>query len=231
MPDTRFSPPYAPPGTVLGIIRKWREHSLPEQVSTEWLTKNGIGLSSQPFIKRTLTFLGLTDAGSNTTEAARRLQTAASDQYLSVLEEIVRAAYVPILKVVNPSTASRTQIEDAFRGEEPQAQRPRMVALFVGLCQEAGIPLKEPPQGGRKVNGARNRVTLKVASKQPEAAAAPTPPPPTPVTTNRTLHPSLDYWIAEIPASGEEWTRSDFDSWLSIFSSMVERLYKIEPKT
>jgi hypothetical protein len=44
------------------------------------------------------------------------------------------------------------------------------------------------------------------------------------------LHPSLEHWIAEIPAQGEPWKREDFDTWLNIFKSMVERLYKIEAK-
>lgn len=234
MDATRFSPPYAPPSNVVGIIQKWREHSMPEQVTGEWLTKIGISTPSQAFSKRALFFLGLTDSDGFTTDTARRLQTAGSDQYAAVLEEIIRAAYAPIFKVVDPASSSRTQIDDAFRGEKPEAQRPRMVALFLGLCREAGMTLKEPPQGGRASKSASSsRSTPKTdRTRHPQQQHPQSPPIIQGTASTRQVAQTtngsalIERLLEKFPAFDPGWSDELKQKWFDGFAKLQDELKK-----
>ena len=133
---------------------------MPEQVDKSWLERAGISANLAPKNLQALRFLGLIDEDGYTTEVADRLRGAAAEEYPSVLEEIIRKAYRPIFELRNPSADSRGRLEDAFRRLEPQAQRGRMVACFLGLCAMALIPLKEAPpvrEIGSRAAGGRGR--------------------------------------------------------------------------
>ena len=81
MPNNEsFSPPYGPPANLLSIIHKWRDHSLPEQVTREWQTKIGLSPNLGTLNERGLQFLGLIDEQGVPTERATALKTAPSDQ-------------------------------------------------------------------------------------------------------------------------------------------------------
>jgi hypothetical protein len=175
-----LGPPYGPVSNLRDIFDTWRDRSMPEQVNREWLER--IGISSHLTAKNlhALRFLGLIDEEGYTTSVASRVRVASSEEYPSVLEEIVRKAYRFVFEIRNPTEDSRLRIEDAFRRVEPQAQRPRMVALFLGLCQLALIPLKEAPAG--RLQRERGRSTAPRKSK----LSAPSPE-PTPNSTETTV--------------------------------------------
>ena len=223
--------PYGPPTNAIAIIRKWRDAALPDQVSDDWLRKIGIKESLFDANRRALSFLGLIDEAANTTEAARRLAVAPSDQYGSILEEIIRSAYGPIFAVADPQTATRTQVDDAFRGEKPESQRSRMVAFFLGLCNEAGISLREPPQGGRtstalpkaRVNGA----TI------PAKRNMPPPPPPPPRYDGTLFHPAIDAFLREARKLTEQdlWTKEARDFVVQGFTTQLDLFIPVKAKT
>jgi len=224
--------PYAPPSNVSAIIRKWRD-SRPDYVTDEWLTKIGIKESLFLVNRKALQFLGLVDESSATTDTAKRLSLAPSDQYAAVLEEILRAAYGPIFAIVEPRTSSRVKIDDAFRGEKPESQRSRMVATFLGLCTEAGMPLKEPPQGGRAASSAPTR---QQAIKTPRAGAnnnglgsapiSPLPPSSRQHIENGSylFHPSIDAFLrsARTIAEGDRWTREAREGLIRAFTDQLD---------
>src|SRR6202035_5775260 len=101
MNNSTFSPPYGPPANLIAILNKWRDHSVPEQVTKEWLTKIGLSENLVTHNMRGLQFLGLVDDQGYPTEIASRVRTAPSDQYASVLEDIVRTAYKPLFSVLD----------------------------------------------------------------------------------------------------------------------------------
>jgi hypothetical protein len=225
---TDFSPPYAPPANIIAIIRKWRDHSLPDTITKEWLSKIGTSPNLATMNLRALQFLNLIEPSGDTTAVAIRLRTAPSDLYEEVLQEVVRTAYAPIFQVLDPASASRTQIDDAFRHEKPEAQRSRMVACFLGLCREAGITLKEPPQGGRppRVAGAKIRAGT-VAAALKNLAQAPVTPTPTPtVGAAKRAAPLVEKLLDKFPDFDPAWSEELKASWFAGFSKLQEELNK-----
>ena len=173
--STGLGPPYGPVSNLKDIFDTWRDKSMPDQVSKEWLER--VGISSHLTAKNLhgLRFLGLIDGDGYTTPVAGRIKVASAEEYPSILEEIVRKAYRFVFETRDPAEDSRLRIEDAFRRAEPQAQRPRMVALFLGLCQLALMTLKEPPSGRAPKERGRPATPKKV--KQQPLASEATPPP------------------------------------------------------
>lgn len=224
-----FSPPYGPSANTATVISKWRDHSIPEQITKEWMTKIGLSPNLFTLNLRALQFLGLVDESGYPTDAARRLRTAPSDEYHKVLEQIVRSAYKPIFEVVEPTTASRTQVDDAFRHEKPEAQRARMVAFFLGMCREAGITLQEAPVGGRPSKAQGKRVGRKTAPKEQAPvtdSSIITTPLALPPAPTRSLDPALVGIVGKI---GELETKADLDAWVEMFRAAFNFVKKIQP--
>jgi len=135
----RQTAPYAPVNNVLTVIRRLRDHGLPEVLSFGELQRIGIPGGNAPRTLAALRFLGLLDAELQRTPAFDLLGRAKSDEYNETLAEVVRAAYTRVFGIVDPAQNSDIDIADAFRGFEPQRQRGKMITLFMGLCREAGI--------------------------------------------------------------------------------------------
>ena len=144
--------PYAPVDNVLKVIRRLRERGLPSPLTLLELERLGIPSGNAPRTLAALRFLGLIEEDGQRSETFDRLGKANTDEYAGLLAEIVRAAYSPVFTIVDPARDGDIAINDAFRQYTPEAQRPRMVTLFLGLCREAGlIP------GGSPVRHARLR--------------------------------------------------------------------------
>jgi hypothetical protein len=229
--DKGFSPAYGPPANTIAVIRKWRDHSLPEQVNGEWLSKIGLSPTLESRNLQALTFLALIDSAGYPTDAARALRTAPSNEYPSVLAEIVRSAYQPIFSVLDPGQATRTQIDDAFRHEKPEAQRSRMVAFFLGLCREAGLTLKEPPRGGRPAGTTRATGATKTQRQRKQEVTVLPPAQAIPsqvraLPRGPSLDPALMGIVEKIP---ELETTQDLDAWIEMFRSAFNFVKKVHP--
>jgi Family of unknown function (DUF5343) len=143
--DTQFAP-YAPPGTVIHVLRFYRTREVPERLSDKTLGQIGVKDSVQLMVRRGLEFLGLVAKDGTTTEKLRGLRFASNDDYPHVLRDVLTAAYAGIFEVADPATATRLQLGNAFRPYSPASQHDRMITLFLGLCREAGVSVPEPPK-------------------------------------------------------------------------------------
>lgn len=131
--------PYAPTAHVLGVIRRRRDRGMMFPLTGQMLGALGIPDGNQARTLAALRFLGLVDEEGNSTGLFDRITNARTEEYPGVLAETVREAYNPVFTMVDPAQDSDVAIYDAFRQYHPEAQRPRMVSLFRGLCEEAGI--------------------------------------------------------------------------------------------
>ena len=193
---------------------------MPEQVTKEWFEKAGLSPNLANRNLQALRYLGLVDPEGYTTAAADRLRTASSEEYAGVLEEVIRKAYAPIFKFTNPSEDSRKRVEDAFRREEPSAQRGRMVTCFLGLCAIAGIPLKEAPptRGPSAAGAARGRAARAAGGRlEPQKGGGEPPPPPTdptPAGLPPAYDPILGNLLQAVPTIE---TIEELDDWWGLF--------------
>jgi hypothetical protein len=151
--------PYASVANVLRAIEHYRE-KMPSAFSKDLLVRLGY---PEPYAVRTLRalrLLDLTDDDGVPTDALRELRGATNDEFPARLEQIVRKAYSDVFEVVDPATDSRDAVLRAFAHNEPGAQRNRMVVLFMGLCEAAGmLPAGKGPRKRtmRAAGGATSR--------------------------------------------------------------------------
>lgn len=232
-----LGPPYGPVSNLKDIFDTWRDRSMPEQVTREWLER--IGISSHLTAKNihALRFLGLIDEDGHTTAAAGRIRVASSEEYPSVLEELIRKAYRFVFETHNPAEDSRLRIEDAFRRAEPQAQRPRMLALFFGLSQLALMPLKEPPSSrtpkerGRLAVSRKSKPTAPAAEVAPESSARIEVPRSRLRADTVVLHafdPILAGLLNALPEIQDE---AELDKWYAVFKSAFALVRNLAAKT
>ena len=220
--------PYAAFKNINDVIVRYRNRDLPNPLTASELERLGVSSGMTARTLRALRFLGLIDEGGYRLEAFERLKKVSTDEYPQQLAEIVRAAYLPIFQIVDPAADSDTALADAFRRYEPSAQRERMIALFRGLCQEAGIMPKE----GRP-SGAPRRASVPPAQK---AKASGTPATSTQDSVPR--QPSeqrdddgRDYrlisaLIQQLPRDGR-WPKTKRDRWLLAMTSAVDLLFEV----
>lgn len=186
MAITRSGPaPYASVANVLRAIDHYRE-KMPASFSKELLVRLGYPDAYAVRTLRALRLLDLVDDDGLPTDALRELRGATNDEFPARLEQIVRSAYSDVFEVVDPATDSRDAILQAFAYNEPGAQRNRMVVLFLGLCEAAGmLPAgKAPRKRAMRGTNTTNRVTARrnEDSGSPGSRGATKPEKPEPPT-------------------------------------------------
>ncbi len=126
------------------MIEKHRQVGL-QNVTVQKLQQIGVTESLAPRTMFALEALGFYDGNGNITPEFEALRKAHDDDFKPRLAALLREAYAPVLELLDPATATQTDIENAFRAFEPTGQIPRMVQLFIQLMVYAGImPEPEP---------------------------------------------------------------------------------------
>ncbi len=229
MATTNQNAGYAPVANVLSVIRRLRERGLPDPLSLQELERIGIPPGNAPRTLASLRLLGLVDDEGQRTQAFERIGRASTDEYQGVLAEVIKAAYADVFTVVDPAKDTDIAINDAFRHFEPQAQRGRMVTLFLGVCQEAGLIPGGPPQ--RKARVRRTESPSKSASAaraqtiRPESVASEVhvPSPKVIQSEGETDYRLISALMQQLPASGK-WSQSKRDRWVKAVTAAVDLL-------
>ena len=133
--------PYAATSNIMDVIARRRERGLPSPLNSKVLETIGIPAGNFSRTLQALRFLNLIDDDGSHTKGFDRLAQAGESggEYRDLLAEIIRNAYHSVFEIVDPSQDNEAAIHDAFRQFQPEAQRSRMVALFLGLCEQASI--------------------------------------------------------------------------------------------
>jgi hypothetical protein len=152
MRDTTSRRPYGAAANVIGVLARARTRNLPDVVNDDFLRISGVPEVVFGRVSEALRFLDLVGEDNSPTEKLREIARAAEEPYRVALARTVREAYQEDFSNVDPGQDGQQQIIDWFRRYEPRSQTARMVMLFLGLCREAGIPVKEAPRE-RKMQG------------------------------------------------------------------------------
>ena len=181
---------------------------------------------------QTLKLLDLVEDDGSPSQALRDYAKAPEEEAKARFAEMVRGTYAPIFSFVDPATDPPNRIRDAFRSYEPRGQQDRMVILFLGLCEYAGI-ISEVP---KRTPGPK---TARSGSSKPRT---PTPPrsrsglKPPPADRNEAQVPdqlpdAVKGIVRELAAIGPTWTEDRRDAFMKVWEAVVDFSYPVrEPE-
>lgn len=203
--------PYAPPATVLALIQSFRNRGLQTPFTPDVLARAGVQESLIPRTMQALRVLDLVDAEGAPTAQLEGLRRAAEGEYKPRLEAVIRAAYAEVFQFVDPAKDDAVKVRDAFRAFEPIGQIGRMVTLFLGLCQAAGII----PEGSKKpAQTQRKPVTpYRPATVSAKAAVR---------GVGGIVPPAISGLLGALPGNGKGWTQEDRDKFMRTFESVLD---------
>jgi uncharacterized protein DUF5343 len=140
MPVTASTPaPYAPPATIMEVIRRFRDRGMQAPFTRDVLARAGVPDSLIPRTLQSLRALDLIDDAGNPSEVLQGLALASAENFPARMSDWLRAAYAEVFQFADPAKDDTVRVRDAFRTYTPRGQQDRMVTLFLTLCQEAGI--------------------------------------------------------------------------------------------
>lgn len=228
--------PYAPAKNVIDVIHRLRQRGLPQELSPQELTRIGIPDGNTNRTLQALRFLNIIDEEGHRTQVFERLGRASTEEYPGILAEIIREAYRDVFTIVDPASEDYIRINDAFRHFHPEAQRSRMIMLFMGLCREAGIisDSSEEPQRRRTraptnkpsiTSGARSTRTNNMAQAPLQAPNSNTPNAMSTFTIGE-YYALLEQLLKQLPAN-HRWTQKRRTRWLDAIAANVDLLVEV----
>ena len=221
--------PYASSKAVLQVIGRFRDTGLPEPLTFEALERIGVPSTMTSPTFRALRFLALVDEVGNRLPEFERLRRAASSEYQTTLAEVLRSSYSEVFNIVDPAQDAYELVQDAFRGFDPANQRGKMVRLFMGLCEEAGIVPSQPKRRRRPTSEQGKSTAVQESIPKPSSTPArvsaptsvPTPEPSPPNRSSR--YDIIDAIVAQLPDDGR-WSVTRRERWLKAIESAVDLL-------
>jgi hypothetical protein len=213
----------------MDLIRAFRDRGLPSPITLEVVTRAGITDSLAPRVLRTLEALDLLDGKGNPTPAFEGLRRAATADFKERLAEVIRAAYADVFQFTDPATDDVTRVADAFRVYDPPGQRKRMVTLFLGLCEAAGIV----PEGKSKA-GLKDAVARQKAATRPQGRRGKGRSSEQPTTTAKQqlaidveggIPPAIAGLLASMPPAGSAWSATKKAKFMDTLKVVIDFVY------
>lgn len=235
--------PYAPPQNVLDVLQHVRKRSLPDMLTSKVLTSIGIPQGNTSRVLAAFRFLHLIEDDGERQDTFKRLARATDEEYPEQLAQIIREAYKTVFTYVDPAEDDVIRLNNVFRQHySPQAQRSRMVTLFLALCREAGIVTGTNVDSRPRVR--RTQSTSREASqRQSRGTRSAQPNDAQPVPPSSTVqfsmgpsasdgHGADDYYalcletLRRLP-SEHRWTKKQRIRWLQAIAANVDLLVEV----
>jgi hypothetical protein len=183
--EARQRRPYAATANVIAVLNRARSRNLPETIGNDFLRIAGIPEAVFGRVTEAVRFLGLVNEDQTPSDLLRSIAAAPDEEYRDLLATTIRTAYRDDFAQVDPGQDSQPQVVGQFQRYEPRSQVARMVMLFLGLCREAGIPVRDVPRErqmqqarpGRTMSQPRPRSSQKTAreDRRPQTPLDPAP--------------------------------------------------------
>lgn len=158
--------PYPPAGKVIDLVERHRAQGLPTPLNADKIERltGTPGLAQR--LMKTLTLLDLIDGEGAPTAQFENLAKVPTDaEFKDRFADMIRSAYADVFQYIDPANATYEQIEGQFRNYTPRGQLARMVALFRGLCEYAGLMQPGSVVVPTKTPGAASRAGTAVKQK------------------------------------------------------------------
>ncbi len=216
--------PYATSSGLLDVMSRYRNRGMQTPINAEVLGRAGI---SDSLISRTLqalVSLELITEDGMPTETFERLRVAPDTEYKQHLQEWLRSVYADVFGYVDPLQDDEVKIRDAFRTYRPMGQQQRMVSLFIGLCDAAGLRPEASAERKPKSAAPRKKATSGSNSrnKKPQKKASNSFP--------GGLPSALEGLLQSLPDEGEGWTQDQEDTFVTTFKAVLAFCYPIVAK-
>jgi hypothetical protein len=236
---------YGPPRAVIGIIERWRDRGLPTPITADTLVRASVTTDSlAPRTLQTLKLLDLIDDGGHPTDEFAELRKVPSDQYKERLASLLRVAYADVLAHVDPTKDEYERIRDGFRVYNPPGVRDRMVTLFLGLSEYAGLISQDRAKELTGRRSSRTKPTrlapARTTKPQPEpsgngSGAGTSEPSGATVRTERPrdgrLPPALEGFMRALPEPGASVSAKRREQYVQAFASNFDLSYDVQEET
>src|SRR4051812_10520402 len=114
------SAPYAPPATVIEILKRHRDRGLPGPWTTEVFERAGVPETLSARTLQTIKLLELVDSEGNPTPELEAINRLPEAEYKSQLAELLCGVYSEVITFADPATDSIDRVRDAFRPFNPR---------------------------------------------------------------------------------------------------------------
>jgi hypothetical protein len=225
--------PYGPAKPVTAFIERFRDRGMSTPITQEVLIRAQVASDSlAPRIHQSLRLLDLVDDQGQPTLALKDLAMARGTEFKERMAELVRAVYAPVFSFADPATDTVDAVRDAFRVYEPRGQQERMVTLFYGLCEYAGIVAETPkrtaarPMGKPRSSGRPPRKDDGDDGKDRENAARAGRP-----IISGDLPAPIQGLLSELATIGPEWTEARREQFLTVFRTVLEYCFPARPES